>query len=562
MRWARGKKIVSLWLVLLICLPLLGNSLQFTSLESEYIDNAPPLKIIFFDKAAPLTYLNRQKEPQGIFVGVVDLILERSGLKGEYSLYTNPEDAYAGRFDLVVGMSPEYAPPELTLSKPIMKIETILYMNKRVNLDKLSHKWFSAVEGVTLPADIDLNYVKYYPSRAESIEAVEKGRADYGYANIFSVAYYTIKDNLKNIVTVPQGQEERFYSIGLLNEDQVLLSIINKVIDSIDENSLNTLIVSEASSIERKITFNMILETYGKWIVLFSILVVVVLIINSITTFKANQQIKLQNMRYEALSQISNECLYEYQIKERHLTLSKQCLILFGSGEKMGEAKLLLSDALQVSNGATTSFTIRLPLINGDFGTFKTTTLLLEGSNSIIGKLIDVSEEMAEKEELLVRSQTDGLSGVLNATAVKEAIFKLLKEKRGEASHFFLLLDIDNFKEINDTYGHLFGDQVLGHLGENLRALFSSQGVVGRIGGDEFCAYIYKGATLEEVLLSCKVLREKMESSVGGIKASMSFGVTEVELGESFEQFFKRADASLYTAKLNGKDQIVVAPTA
>ena len=79
MKWFRGKRVVSLWLTLLICLPLLGNDLNFNPLESEYIANNPPLKIIFFDKAAPLTYLNSHKEAQGIFVRVVDLILERSG---------------------------------------------------------------------------------------------------------------------------------------------------------------------------------------------------------------------------------------------------------------------------------------------------------------------------------------------------------------------------------------------------------------------------------------------------------------------------------------------------
>jgi diguanylate cyclase (GGDEF)-like protein len=539
----------------------LGNALNFTPLESEYIANTPPLKIIFFDKAAPLTYLNSHKEAQGIFVRVVDLILERSGLSGEYHLYTKDEDVLNGDYDLVVGMSPEYAPLEIILSKPFMKVETVLFFNKRVNPDQLSHKWLSAVEGVSLPDGIDLNYVKYFPSRSESIKAVDKGRADYGFANIFSIAYYTIKDNLKNIVTVPQGQDVRYCSIGLLKEDPVLLSILNKVIDSIDDNSLNTLIVSEASNIERRVTPNMILNTYGKWLVLFSVLVVIVLIINTISIFKANQRIKLQNMRYEALSQISNECLYEYQVRERHLIMSKQCLVLFGSGEKMVEAKLLLTDALQVSEGATTSFTIRLPLVSGEFGTFKTTTLYLDGSNSIIGKLVDVSEEEAEKQELLVRSQVDGLSGVLNATAVKEAIFKVLEEREGERPHFFILLDIDNFKEINDTYGHLFGDQVLGHLGESLRAIFANQGIVGRFGGDEFCAYISNGATLEEVLFSCKMVAQKMGSSVGGIKASLSFGVTEVMRDEPFEQFFKRADASLYTAKLNGKDQVVVAPS-
>jgi len=554
----RGKSVLFFWLALIISLPLFGNPIRFTPHELEYIANAPPIKIAYFDRTAPLIYLDSRQEPQGIFKRVTDLVLERSGLKGEYHFYSDRHDIFTSDADVMIGVAPEYVPNHMGLSEPYLTVQTVLYFNKRVNPDQLAGKWFSAVEGVSLPAEIDPDYVRYYPSREESILAVENGKADFGYANIFSVAYYSLKEVLRNIVTIPQEQEVRLYSFGLLKDDKVLLSIIDKVIASIEENTLNNIIISEASKIERKVTLNMFFETYGKWFLLLSVLVVIILVISTTLTIKANRRLKLQNIRYEALSQISNECLYEYHVKDGELIMSQQCLRLFGSGKKLQEARVLLANALQVSDGESTNFSIRLPEVNGGFGTYKTTTLHLEGSDAVIGKLVDISEDEAEKRELLVRSQVDGLSKVLNSTAVKEAISKEIEEREGDNLHFFFLIDIDDFKEINDTYGHLVGDQVLSLLGRNLRTLFSNQGIVGRIGGDEFCVYLPNATTTEEAVLKYEALAEKMESNVGGLKATLSAGLTKVNRDESFEEFFKRADASLYKAKQNGKNQIVV----
>ncbi len=557
MRVLRGKSIVFFWLALIITFPLFGDPISFTPNELEYIANAPPIKIAYFDRTAPLIYLDSHQEPQGIFKRIADLVLERSGLKGEYHYYSDRNEIFTSDADLMIGVVPEYLPNQMSLSEPYLTVQTVLYFNKRINPDQLTGKWFSAVEGVNLPAEIHPDYVRYYPTREESILAVENGKADFGYANIFSVAYYSIKEVFRNIVTIPQEQEVRLYSFGALKDDKVLLSIINKVIASIEENTLNNIIISEASRIERKVTLNMFFETYGKWLALFSTLIGVILVISTTLTIKANRRLKLQNIRYEALSQISNECLYEYHVKDGELILSQQCLRLFGSGKKLQEAKMLLADALQVSDGESTNFSIRLPDVSGGFGTYKTTTLRIEGSDAIIGKLVDVSEDEAEKRELLVRSQVDGLSKVLNSTAVKEAIIKEIEAREGEGLHVFFLVDVDDFKEINDTYGHLVGDQVLSLLGRNLRTLFSNQGIVGRIGGDEFCVYLPNVATAEEAVLKYEALAERMGSNVGSLKATLSAGLTEVYKGESFEEFFKRADASLYKAKQNGKNQIV-----
>lgn len=558
----RGRRIFLTTVMLLATLFVLfattDASLVFSGEELEYLEKAPILKIAYFDQAAPLIYKDNSGNPRGISKEVVDLIAEKSGLQLEYVFISSPSDLEVSSIDLLVGISPEYAPQGVLLSQPYLRVESVLYMHKNVKPDQLRQRWFSAVQGVSLPPEIDPNYVKYFETREKSLTAVEKGKADYGYANIFSIAYYTIKNNYKNIVSIPHEKEVRYYSVGILNDDRVLLAIINKVIESLDDNTLSSLIIQEASQIERRITIPMIIDTYGKWILLISLIIVVILLVAAISTYQANSELVQQNIRYEALSQISNEYLYEYKFKSRELVLSQQCHRLFGTSATFKNVKVLLKDALSNLASNTTSFLIYLPLLNGELGTFKVVTLNLIGSESMIGKLIDVSEDIAEKRELLTRSQIDGLSGVLNATATKEAIFQIIEERVGKAPHYFLLLDIDNFKEINDTYGHLEGDQVLGLLGRTLKETFIGHEVIGRIGGDEFCVYISNANLVEEVLKKSANLVNNFKQAVEIGEVSLSMGVCEVKPDESFETFFKRSDAALYRAKLNGKDQIVV----
>lgn len=104
----------------------------------------------------------------------------------------------------------------------------------------------------------------------------------------------------------------------------------------------------------------------------------------------------------------------------------------------------------------------------------------------------------------MVRSvQHDALTGVYNRENTQKMIDAILREKAPEGFHGFLILDMDHFKEVNDVYGHVMGDNVLRMLGGFLKEQFREQDVIGRIGGDEF------------VILLCNIgSRENMESRI------------------------------------------------
>lgn len=144
-----------------------------------------------------------------------------------------------------------------------MQMSGGVYMSEynSYNADELEDKKFAAIEGGVLPEGIEEENSIRYATREDSLSAVDKGKADYGYGNAYSVAYYSLKNGYKNIVTVPIGKEVREYCIGTMNsDDDILLSIINKSLSLIDENQIQTFVLGVASKIEREVTLEMIVD--------------------------------------------------------------------------------------------------------------------------------------------------------------------------------------------------------------------------------------------------------------------------------------------------------------
>lgn len=155
-----------------------------------------------------------------------------------------------------------------------------------------------------------------------------------------------------------------------------------------------------------------------------------------------------------------------------------------------------------------------------------------------------------ERQQYQEESMTDGLTRVWNRQALREAFQGIAREQ--ENRRFFLaMMDLDDFKSLNDTYGHSQGDQYLKALGQVLLASASERAVPFRFGGDEFCV-LFCGCTPREVQTRCGQIQEKFSQE--GInrtcrEVSISIGVAEYRRGERPVQLLDRADAALYRAK-------------
>ncbi|QBF24586.1 diguanylate cyclase [Pseudomonas tructae] len=181
----------------------------------------------------------------------------------------------------------------------------------------------------------------------------------------------------------------------------------------------------------------------------------------------------------------------------------------------------------------------------------------------IVGMAEDITDKKQLEGELQRLATTDVLTQSSNRRHFFECAqqaFETARLEQGPLS--FLLLDIDDFKQINDTYGHQEGDHVLQRIADTGKAVLRRGDQFGRIGGEEFAA-VFPGCTpqiaqqiAERLQREIQRLSFSHEDQVFGVTVSQ--GLTGIiEADESLDSLFARADAAMYQAKRQGKNQIV-----
>lgn len=163
-------------------------------------------------------------------------------------------------------------------------------------------------------------------------------------------------------------------------------------------------------------------------------------------------------------------------------------------------------------------------------------------------------------KELKKLSITDKLTGAYNRIKIDESLeTEAIRQNRYERPFGIILIDIDFFKEVNDTYGHQAGDRVLTQFVEILRKNVRQSDIIGRWGGEEFIIICVEINLNNLVTLAQKLRREVEHFEFDHVKKkTASFGLTIYKKGEKVERFIARADAALYKAKENGRNRIEV----
>lgn len=168
-----------------------------------------------------------------------------------------------------------------------------------------------------------------------------------------------------------------------------------------------------------------------------------------------------------------------------------------------------------------------------------------------------------EIDELKEKADRDQLTGLLNRHSFKELVDADINNTQSKDTRALIMIDIDNFKEINDTYGHAYGDNTLVQVADKIRAVFREDDYIARIGGDEFCIYI-KNASKRDVILTraiktCEELQMTFAEEGKKVDISCSMGVVFIsDLNTSYDEVFNFADTAQYSAKKNGKNSFVV----
>lgn len=203
------------------------------------------------------------------------------------------------------------------------------------------------------------------------------------------------------------------------------------------------------------------------------------------------------------------------------------------------------------------------PLLEGEDGRllFKGSSLYDNGARIMtVGTITRIGEEKDKGRYYLSDNAFDPGTGVWNKRAIHEYAVEKTLENR---SIYLAIMDVDDFKKVNDTYGHMFGDKVLSRLSEVLQGVIDSRGAVGRFGGDEFMLVFDTVDTEEELRRIFKTVSKNLQWNYKDLADSVpittSCGVARYpDDAANFEELFQKADKALYIAKAKGKNRFII----
>lgn len=294
--------------------------------------------------------------------------------------------------------------------------------------------------------------------------------------------------------------------------------------------------------------------------------------------------LELEKEKFRILTDTIDCALWEYDIATHTLLQTRKFRGRYSEDNlnipdyynKMMEWNLIHPDDVQIfkeycsamdRGEKTVDFTLRALSDNDDYIYMRFQGSSVSDNNGvpfrIVGKTLNVDAEKKEYNRLLSKSEHDPLTNLLNRSATKERIEKCFTRTQGNEEHLLLIIDIDNFKQSNDRWGHLYGDYVLEEFSSRLANLFLPTDVIGRIGGDEFVVLRKGLRDYESTDKIIEAIFSMTADKIGGLKEghnlTCSVGAAIYPIhGSNYETLFKSADIALYRAKNCGKNRFVI----
>ncbi|EMJ4522833.1 diguanylate cyclase [Clostridioides difficile] len=256
--------------------------------------------------------------------------------------------------------------------------------------------------------------------------------------------------------------------------------------------------------------------------------------------------------------------MIEYTKEQFAEELNNQCGYLFSEDHK--RSKKLAQDLKE--SGDNVVFEAKIYTRSREERIWTVTLCYISGEDSWDGIPsfysigIDITKERKQIEKLQHISEKDALTGIYNRAETERQIKKYFEKNLNVMGALFMI-DTDNFKQINDTEGHMIGDIVLTEMASGMKKIMRDSDVVGRIGGDEFTIFMKNISSVkdaekkaEELLYMFRHLFQKEKSF---LKVTCSIGIAIYPKdGTTFKEIYARADKALYQAKNMGKNNYVI----
>ncbi len=280
-----------------------------------------------------------------------------------------------------------------------------------------------------------------------------------------------------------------------------------------------------------------------------------------------------ERTKYQFFASMSKEIQYEYNLASDLLTISDWGAAQLGLSEVIAHPgsnlelqRVLSYDDLHDLYDRVLKAEPENPIVNasyvlnikGQMRWYKVVArpLWVDGNTVMtgtIGKFSDIHEERLQLEALQKKADQDSLTKLHNHMSARELVEKALARDR-DSLYALILLDLDLFKDANDQYGHMFGDEVLKDVAQRIVRNIRKEDIAARIGGDEFLIFTAYQNDVEPIV---NRLFGAISGEYAGFEISLSMGVSTCPKdGKNYELLFHRADQALYAAKKRGKKQL------
>lgn len=291
---------------------------------------------------------------------------------------------------------------------------------------------------------------------------------------------------------------------------------------------------------------------------------------------------KEQIERYRLILDCSDDMFFEWDIKnDRLVSFGGVKDVLAESKNGVGllddkrwrmrlhpdDSHRLTQTAVDMASGETEHVDTEVRIMggSGEYSWFRIRALVKpdhQGKPERAGIIVtDISKEKERVRHLKEQAEGDGLTGLYNKAATERHSDAYIRGAAQGSMSALMIIDVDNFKLVNDTYGHLGGDIFLTDIAKVIKARFRDTDIVGRIGGDEFAVLMKDVSSRDNIIQKA----EKILADVAGIFAerhdnplpiSCSIGIAIApEHGQDFATIYQKADSALYSAKTEGKNR-------
>ena len=299
-----------------------------------------------------------------------------------------------------------------------------------------------------------------------------------------------------------------------------------------------------------------------------------------------NEQIETINERFRLVASQSHNIIFSYDYKAGRLNVEGNPQVLISEIKPYYDRNEVLrllqmihhedssiaKELLRIKNDEKSSFfgEFRIKCMDSNYYWYRLNATVIRDSNNnpvqVIGSLYNVDEQMTKEIKLIEKAQTDSLTGILNKGAFQTKVGQYITNIPEDEAGALFIIDLDNFKYINDTYGHSSGDVVLMDVAKGLAEHTAGFSVVGRFGGDELLlidlhdiSYEQKKEFFTDIYDKEHILRKNIKSQGNSFYITGTCGcATYPDDADNFEELFGLIDKALYRGKEKGRNCFII----